>query len=165
MLCRIFKTDNPPEIVLTDLEEALPLIKGNQRLNHIPFSSRISIKKLAWGDKKDIDRVTAKCFDYVLALDLLYNTIHFPSLISTFYNLLDERENTTIIMGYKPRGLKQSEENLFFNECRRQLSVEKLDLDSLCREFIGRHLGHISLLQNTTAVCFYKITKKTFAQK
>lgn len=163
------KTEDPPEIVLTDLEEALPLMKCNQRLNHITNSSRLSFKRLRWGSKKDIDKVSLniplsqKPFDYILVLDVLYNARDFPALITTFCQLLDKNENAKIIMGYKPRGLKQSEENMFFNECMLHLTIEQLNLESLCKEFIGSlpplNINQSTILENT-AVNFYRITKK-----
>ncbi|KAL7330592.1 hypothetical protein PS15p_205510 [Mucor circinelloides] len=168
---RINNILNPPHIVMTDLEEALPLMKNNQQLNNIPETEIVSIQRLEWGSSDDINRVMRggrRPFDYILISDVLYNTKDFPALINTFIQLVEENRHTVIIMGYKPRGLKQSEEDLFFDECRSHLRLETLDLESFAREFFDNSpstdekvasLKKSKLLQ-LTGVCLYKITHK-----
>ncbi|KAL9539060.1 hypothetical protein MBANPS3_010492 [Mucor bainieri] len=168
---RINNIPNPPHIVMTDLEEALPLMKSNQKLNHIPITEYVSIQRLAWGSSYDINHVLQgghRPFDFILISDVLYNTKDFPALISTFRQLVEKNRHTVIIMGYKPRGLKQSEEDLFFDECRSHLRLETLDLESFAREFFNNSpstdkkvafLKKSKLLQ-LTGVCLYKITHK-----
>ncbi|KAF1802570.1 putative methyltransferase-domain-containing protein [Mucor lusitanicus] len=168
---RINNIPNPPHIVMTDLEEALPLMKSNQQLNNIPNTEHVSIQRLAWGSSYDINHVlqgSHRPFDFILISDVLYNTRDFPALISTFRQLVEKNRHSVIIMGYKPRGLKQSEEDLFFNECRSHLRLETLDLESFAREFFDNSpstdkkvafLKKSKLLQ-LTGVCLYKITHK-----
>lgn len=155
---------------MTDLEEALPLMKSNQQLNNIPESNFVSIQRLEWGSLADIDQIMRghRSFDFILISDVLYNTKDFPALINTFRQLVEKNRHTVIIMGYKPRGLKQSEEDLFFDECRTHLRLETLDLESFAREFFDNSpstdkkvafLRKSKLLQ-MTGVCLYKITHK-----
>ncbi|KAI9481554.1 MAG: putative methyltransferase-domain-containing protein [Benjaminiella poitrasii] len=162
--CHSYQVTNPPEIVLTDLEVALPLIRKNQQLNRIPDSRHISIERLEWGSTKDINLIVKKrTFQYILVSDVLYNIRDFPILISTFCQLLNKNKEAIILMGYKPRGLNQHEENLFFDTCGRLLDIETLDIKTFSQQFFRNQM--VFPLQNSrildsTGVRLYKITQK-----
>lgn len=96
--CQIYKVANAPKIVLTDLEEALPLMRSNQQLYGIKDTQDLSIEPLRWGSKKDIDQVLSftPSFDYIFVSDVLYNACDFPALISTLRQLTFERKQTTV---------------------------------------------------------------------
>ncbi|RCH99561.1 hypothetical protein CU098_000323, partial [Rhizopus stolonifer] len=158
MNCQIHNVINPPTIVLTDLEEALPLMKSNQALNHIS-TENTQIEPLAWGSKKDIHRImTANkaSFDYILVSDVLYNARDFSALIYTLRQLFSQntQKKLTILMGYKPRGLKKSEEDMFFNTCRKFLRIEAIDL-----KIFGKELAPLSI--TVPYFCTNKILEET----
>ncbi|KAI7899895.1 putative methyltransferase-domain-containing protein [Cokeromyces recurvatus] len=166
--CNLYQTINPPKIVLTDVEEALQLIRTNQHLNQIS-TSHVSIERLKWGSTSDIEDIVVKqkYFNYILVSDVLYDTKDFPILIDTFYQLLEKNRNAIILMGYKPRGLSQHEENLFFDTCEKLLEIERLDVESFSHEFIQKRnkssiitvIGNDDrLLLEHTGVRLYRIT-------
>lgn len=105
----VYQVTNQPNIVLTDLEEAIAFIKINQKLNSIPDTA-VLIQVLKWGSREDIDIVlNNKGFDYIFVSNVLYNTYDFACLISILCQLTFNNKHTIIIFGYKPRGLKSSE--------------------------------------------------------
>ncbi|KAI8987643.1 putative methyltransferase-domain-containing protein [Mycotypha africana] len=165
--CRLYNTTNPPEIVMTDLEDALPLINSNKTLNCI--TRNVHVKKLKWGSGSDIHRIIGdRPFDYIFISDVLYNTMDFPALVATFRQLVycSSRSNkeTVIIMGYKPRGLKKNEEDLFFNDCRMYMNITKMTVSTFASELTPRNSNHPFFEQTSilddTGVCLYQFTKK-----
>ncbi|KAI7871947.1 putative methyltransferase-domain-containing protein, partial [Mucor mucedo] len=117
--------EQPPHIILTDLEEALGLIEENQVLNGIQDSSRLSIKTLSWGNKEEAADITKDgALDVIIASDVLYNVEHFSKLISTFRDLCDA--STIIYLCYKQRGLTVQEENSFFGQCKKYFMISQL---------------------------------------
>lgn len=162
----IYHISNPPTIVLTDLEEALTLIKDNQKLNLIR-PDHTQTHALAWGSDNDMNHVMIAnqyAFDYILVSDVLYNTADFPALISTFRQLisLNHQKELVILMGYKPRGLKKSEEDTFFNVCKQYLQIESIDLNTFTRILTDSRVPYLNnnRILEDTGVCLYKITKK-----
>jgi hypothetical protein len=148
---------------MTDLEEALPLMKSNQKLNSIHNNANnLSIETMPWGSKKDIDMVLSRgSFDYIFASDVLYNTRDFPALINTLRQITFQNTHTTVYLGYKPRGLTKSEENQFFNGCKVYFNIKLLTLNSFVQELDQKHLCHFaSNILEETGVCLYKITRK-----
>lgn len=141
--------EQPPHIILTDLEEALDLIEENRVLNNIEESSHLSIETLSWGNKEEADKITrGGALDIIIASDVLYNVVHFPSLISTLCDLCDP--STTIYLCYKQRGLTLQEEKSFFHQCKKHFCISQL-------ENIEQQQ-----LENTTAVKIYKLWLRRF---
>lgn len=135
-----------PNIVLTDLKEALSLIDQNRKLNNIEQSSHLEITPLSWGDKIEADNIVGgsnEPLDIIIASDVLYNVAHFPNLISTFLHL--STKDTVIYFGYKQRGLTHEEEVLFFDQCRQYFDIVQIV-----------HI-HGQVIQSDTPVKIYKM--------
>jgi predicted nicotinamide N-methyase len=132
----------PPYVTLTDLPEALQLIKENQTLNNIQSTSYLNIEPLSWGNKKDADYILANGkLDIVIASDVLYNVDHFPELVSTLQDLCNE--DTFIYLCYKQRGLTIQEERSFFKQCKVKFNI------TLLKQF-----------KHETGVKMYRLKKK-----
>lgn len=135
-LSHVYKIPNPPTVVLTDIPEALPLIKHNLSLND--NHHHVQIKTLRWGLTRDIDRVLKRRpFDYIFVSDVLYNANDFYSLIVTFRLLCDAAHPTKLYMGYKPRGLKAYEEDIFFTNCAVYFDIKQLGLKEFEQDLLG----------------------------
>lgn len=137
---------SPPHIVLTDLPEALNLMEKNQLLNHIQ-SSHLDIVPLCWGNKTQAKSITDQGpVDIIIASDVLYNVVHFSSLVSTLRYLC--HQNTIVYLCYKRRGFTAKEETSFFSLCEKYFSVRRL-----------KNFEQLQLKQfeNTTAVKIYKL--------
>ncbi|KAG1146099.1 hypothetical protein G6F37_005888 [Rhizopus arrhizus] len=135
-LSHVYRIPNPPTVVLTDIPEALPLIKHNLSLND--NHNHVQIKTLRWGLTRDIDRVLKRRpFDYIFVSDVLYNANDFYSLIVTFRLLCDAAHPTKLYMGYKPRGLKAYEEDIFFTNCAVYFDIKQLGLKEFERDLLG----------------------------
>lgn len=142
----------PPHIILTDLEEALGLIKENQILNGIQQSSRLSIRTLSWGNKKEAANITKDgVLDVIIASDVLYNVEHFAKLISTFRDLCDA--STIIYLCYKQRGLTVQEENSFFGQCKKYFRISQLQ---------NIEQQQLKTFEDNTAVKIYKLRLRQF---
>ncbi|GAA5802273.1 hypothetical protein HPULCUR_007736 [Helicostylum pulchrum] len=136
----------PPHIILTDLPEALKLMEKNQLLNNIQ-SSHLDIVSLCWGNKMQAKSITDQGpLDIIIASDVLYNVVHFSSLISTLRHLC--HQNTIVYLCYKQRGFTVKEENSFFSLCKKYFSVRQL-----------KNIEQLQLKQfeNSTAVKIYKL--------
>jgi hypothetical protein len=114
-------------IVLTDLEEALPVIRNN--INHCKPTMPVEALPLSWADERNLQRVfdtltklDTPSIDIVVACDLIYEAEHLALLAATLRAIATTSVRpTTIIIGYKQRGLTHGEkENLwlsFQREC------------------------------------------------
>lgn len=132
----------PPNVTLTDLPEALQLIKQNQILNNIQTTPYLNIEPLSWGNKREAEAILANSkLDIVIASDVLYNVDHFPELLSTLQNLCSE--HTCIYLCYKQRGLTVQEERSFFEQCK-----------------IKFHTTHLKQFKHETGVKIYLLRKK-----
>ncbi|KAI9277032.1 putative methyltransferase-domain-containing protein [Phascolomyces articulosus] len=117
-LLRRLRPQHTCQLTLTDLPEALDLIRENHRLNvgHEP-DPHIHIEKLCWGITRDAKQLIKKGGggpDLILASDVLYDPKCFSALVDTLKALCVPGK-TVIYLGYKRRGLKQEEEKLFFD--------------------------------------------------
>lgn len=138
---------DPPHIILTDLKEALDLIEQNRELNNIQKSPHLSIKALSWGNKEEAQNITRDgLLDIIIASDVLYNVVHFPSLISTFRHLCGQ--STIIYLCYKQRGLTLGEEKSFFNQCKKYFRITQLE---------NIEQQQLKQFENATAVKIYKV--------
>ncbi|KAL0079037.1 putative methyltransferase-domain-containing protein [Phycomyces blakesleeanus] len=112
-----------PKMTLTDLPEALGLIRRNYRLNQSGIDDQVQIEQLRWGVEADARRVTAKAqVDIVLASDVLYVPHAFESLIATLYHL-STSHRTVVYLAYKRRELRDCDEARFFNRCSQYFHI------------------------------------------
>ncbi|KAI7866012.1 putative methyltransferase-domain-containing protein [Spinellus fusiger] len=120
-----------PLVTMTDLPEALPLIRYNTHLNTLGESrSLVHVQSLQWGNEEEARRVTARApVDILLASDVLYVPQCFDQLIRTLLDLCTVNR-TVVYLGYKRRGLRVEEEARFFHRCSRFFHVS-LTQDSL----------------------------------
>ncbi|GAB5588507.1 hypothetical protein Unana1_03407 [Umbelopsis nana] len=157
-LSSIHQFTTPPLITLTDLQEALPLIRHNYLLNMPPqylhqsdHSSRdaskdrpfVSIMPLRWGFQCDAQKfIGSKPIDYLIASDVLYDASKTSALAHTLIHL-STPDVTVVYLVYKRRALKREEEEAFFDECRQYFDISVMPacsntLDtSLCRDEIS----------------------------
>ncbi|CAB4429502.1 unnamed protein product [Rhizophagus irregularis] len=119
------KTDNlKTNIILTDLDYALKLVRGNLELNkHIlDFSSKVTVDvdSLRWGDLTKAENFGV--LDYVFASDVVYEPDLFDSLVQTLISVCTPGR-TKIYLGYKKRGLTKEEETRFFDELGNKFQI------------------------------------------
>ncbi|KAI7881064.1 hypothetical protein K492DRAFT_207125 [Lichtheimia hyalospora FSU 10163] len=124
-LLRQMHNKHNTKITLTDLPEALQLIKDNHHLN---FGGRrdknVYIEQLRWGSATDAKTVLRKGkADIILASDVLYETSCFPSLVHSLVQLCTPGK-TVIYLGYKRRGLNEQEERIFFDKAAERFHIE-----------------------------------------
>ncbi|KAG0769777.1 hypothetical protein G6F32_000429 [Rhizopus arrhizus] len=117
--------ENRPSVTLSDIPEALDLIKANQLLNGIESSDYLKIEPLYWGNLQDAENLlrkqTGNVLDIIIASDIIYRRNDFVNIISTFQQLCTQ--DTVIYMGHKKRGLKPHEEKVFFDLFKKALNV------------------------------------------
>lgn len=132
-IAQLFQTlseETRPWVILSDVQEALELIKTNQRLNHIQDSPRLMIEPLYWGNVQSAQRLLrGQELDIIIASDIIYRKSDFTSILSAFRQLCSAK--TIIYLGYKTRGLKPSEEKEFFDRCNIFFHVKLLDYCTL----------------------------------
>lgn len=144
----------PPLITLTDVQEALPLIRHNYLMNMLPQQVRerrcptnvpegniadqalVSIQPLRWGFHCDALKIlTVKPIDYLVASDVLYDSSKSSALAQTLIHL-STPGITTVYLVYKKRALKREDEEAFFKDCRKCFDINIMpascddDLDS-----------------------------------
>ncbi|KAK9342960.1 putative methyltransferase-domain-containing protein [Lipomyces starkeyi] len=95
------------KLALTDVEEAIPLIKENVTNCCPERYHEIVVDTLYWGEEKQIDYSP---FDIVIACDLVYDDEYFDVLLVTLEQLCIPGK-TIIFLGYKPRGLSSEEKS------------------------------------------------------
>ncbi|RIA84035.1 putative methyltransferase-domain-containing protein [Glomus cerebriforme] len=104
-------------LILTDLDYALKLIRENLELNKFLLNSNsnvtIDVEALKWGDVSKAKKLGV--FDYVLASDVVYEPDLFDDLIQTLMAVCTPGK-TKIYLGYKRRGLNKDEEARFFDK-------------------------------------------------
>ncbi|KAG2181004.1 hypothetical protein INT43_008586 [Umbelopsis isabellina] len=131
----------PPLITLTDVQEALPLIRHNYLLNMLPQQVRecrcptnvpegyfrdqaiVSIQPLRWGFQCDALKImTVKPIDYLVASDVLYDSSKSSALAQTLIHL-STPGITTVYLVYKKRALKREDEEAFFKDCQKYFDI------------------------------------------
>ncbi|CEG72431.1 hypothetical protein RMATCC62417_07992 [Rhizopus microsporus] len=162
-LCHVYDTPHPPTVVLTDIPEALPLIKHNLSLNS-SSTDNIRVKPLRWGLAKDIKALCKQPFDYIFVSDVLYNTEDFYPLITTFRLLTGAKKaRTRLYLGYKPRGLKQYEEVTFFSNSAVYFDITRLSLEDFVRDLLdgqGTMDDSMDQILSFTGVQLYRFVPK-----
>ncbi|KAJ3037854.1 hypothetical protein HDV00_001269 [Rhizophlyctis rosea] len=119
----------PHEVILTDLDLALPLLTHNITTNFpTPSPLRIHATRLDWGSTPDAKRLTENQppFNLILAADVIYWRHLFDPLIETLVHLASP--STDVIIAYKKRQMEKETE--FFERFGRWFEFEKVgDLD------------------------------------
>lgn len=133
MLGVVLKYLNPTHharITLTDLPEALGLLKHNMKTNfNNKPDSRIGVSALTWGNQSDASKVLARGkADIILASDVLYQPKLFPALIKSLVHLSTPGK-TVIYLGYKRRGLQEADEKDFFDRAGKHFHIDVLQRD------------------------------------
>lgn len=103
-------TDKAIKLVLTDVEEALPQLEANIRINREVFGKRVDITTLPLKWHSQPVPKTNGNLDFILGSDLLYNCSVIPDLVATIKRLIC---NTSRIL-FSVRWRKPSEERTFF---------------------------------------------------
>jgi len=103
-------TEKAMKLILTDVEEALPQLRANIRMNREVLERRADMiaLPLKW-HSLPIPHTTSD-FDFILGSDLLYNCSAIPDLVATIRRLLCR--STKILISVRWR--KPSEERIFF---------------------------------------------------
>lgn len=103
-------TDKTMKLVLTDVEEALPQLETNIRINRDVFEKRVDITTLPlkW-HSLPIPHTNSK-FDFILGSDILYNCSIIPDLVATIRRLVCK--SSKILLSVRWR--KPTEERSFF---------------------------------------------------
>ncbi|KAI9022147.1 putative methyltransferase-domain-containing protein [Phycomyces nitens] len=166
-----------PSITLTDIPEALSIIRENEQFNHMHAIKQVKIKPLSWGSETNARSVRdSRVVDIVLASDVLYNECDFPLLIKTLCDLSTPKK-TIIYLGYKRRGFSQKEEDMFFSMCSSHFHVSEygssvaIDGQAEWEKTMARvpnrsHsidslLAYSEILENT-GVRIYRLVRKDF---
>ncbi|KAG9285409.1 hypothetical protein G9A89_010884 [Geosiphon pyriformis] len=95
------------KIILTDLEQVLPLIRHNLTKNSQSLFRKdddISVNRLEWGSTEDAKHILSQhngSVDLVIASDLVYFPELFQPLIRTLLDVCNEQ--TVVVFGYKKR--------------------------------------------------------------
>ena len=90
VLSKTLTPDKILKLVLTDVEEALPQLESNIRLNREVLGEKVDASALVleW-HKQSFSQANNK-FDYILGSDLLYNLSVIPDLVTTIRRLLSK---------------------------------------------------------------------------
>jgi predicted nicotinamide N-methyase len=157
-----------PEVIMTDLKEALDLLEYNRKINRLDSKQdKTHIKPLKWGESKDVQLILKDGpIDFVIASDVLYEPTHFSALVSTLDHLVVSQQ-TCVYLGYKKRGLSQEQESKFFNIC--SLKFEIVLIQDQLEECFGVTKvdgwigggGGFSTILKETGVQIYKLTRKS----
>ena len=109
-----FTSNNKMDLVLTDVEEAIPQIEANIKLNREIFKQRINLSSMPLKWKNHPLPVHKEPnnndIDYIVGSDLLYNIESIPLLAGTIRHLISKA--TKVLLSVRWR--KPSEERDFF---------------------------------------------------
>ncbi|EKM81929.1 hypothetical protein AGABI1DRAFT_70466 [Agaricus bisporus var. burnettii JB137-S8] len=114
------------EIIATDLESAIPLLKQNIDSNVSLYSHNIpEAEILDWEDGELPSSIRSlERLDVILMSDVTYNTSSFPALLKTVSKLVKLREPPIIILGYKERD--EAERDVWIMLEERGIRLEKI---------------------------------------
>ncbi|XP_077297923.1 protein N-lysine methyltransferase METTL21D-like [Arctopsyche grandis] len=120
------------EVTLTDLPEALPLLKHNIVENKSTLVSQggfATVEALSWGDvESDVIKNTA--FDYVLLADCVYYTESIDPLINTLKSVnQNASKKPCIILSQELRDseIQMGLWNMFFQKLKKDFNIAKID--------------------------------------
>jgi hypothetical protein len=146
-----------PTIIMTDLKEALDLIYKNRRANHL--EEHADIKALEWGNFENVqDVLQGGPFDTIIASDVLYQPLSFPSLVQTIDWLSRDNPNIQIFLGYKRRGMDHKTEQTFFEICSEIFNIKEVTSSKSSNK--GWILNEISDICKDTGVSLYQLIRK-----
>ncbi|KAK7207714.1 putative methyltransferase-domain-containing protein [Myxozyma melibiosi] len=134
------KDDDIPRLTLTDLDEALPLIRENTMVaaglnpQQREFEKYVDIREYTWGAKSEA--LAFAPFDVVLACDLIYENEFFADLVTSLEQLCTPGL-TTIFVGYKDRGLTANEKDEIFGVLQTKFLTERVTLKSVVAPGFG----------------------------
>ncbi|XP_078001027.1 protein N-lysine methyltransferase METTL21D-like [Glandiceps talaboti] len=114
-------------VVLTDLEEFVPLMKMNIKTNEQHFQGSAEAKSLKWGD--NIDDTMIQGPDFVFISDCIYYGESLGPLVETISYLSGKQTN--VIMSYEKRttGNKPELERKFFQLIEKDFTVHPIGLE------------------------------------
>jgi hypothetical protein len=151
-LYKRFFPEYHPDIMLTDLQDALYILEYNKAKNFL--ANNADILPLTWGNRKDEQLLLKNGpIDFIIASDVLYKPEHFNDLVNTLDQLCSKK--TRLYLGYKKRGLSEESENLFFDLCSQKFHIY-LDNKRLIKE-----IGHNSAFRGWTGSSFTSILNET----
>jgi len=112
-------------VIMTDLDEALDLLKLNIQTNQPRIAPGVAVeaKKLEWGCEPP-----SGVFDVVIASDVVYQPHLLEPLLKTLNDLCTPGV-TKIYLGYKPRGMDPIQERRFFDKLGHDFRMQELRLD------------------------------------
>ncbi|KAG0204543.1 hypothetical protein BGX28_003549 [Mortierella sp. GBA30] len=123
-------------LILTDLEEVVPLMEKNVQENlssqstDPPYSGQcatVKVEPLAWGNSEHAQRILGDGgVDFVVASDLVYFPELYPPLLQTLREITKAGE-TKVVFGYKERALWK--ESPFWEEFGRYFEVEVVRIE------------------------------------
>ncbi|KAI9269147.1 putative methyltransferase-domain-containing protein [Phascolomyces articulosus] len=101
----------PCEVIITDLEQILPLIQDNVKIHYEPVmdenSATVRVERLHWGNTKDASTILQ---DGPIDLIVISDCVYFPELFDILTQTLVEictSPVTKIVIGYKCRSLEK----------------------------------------------------------
>lgn len=91
-------------VLLTDLSEAVPLLKHNIDKNNKKFNkeSQVEVSTLTWSLEEAEKLVKDKTFDFVLVADCIYYEESINPLIETL-NILTKNKKTVVVLSQELR--------------------------------------------------------------
>ncbi|KAK9456080.1 putative methyltransferase-domain-containing protein [Dipodascopsis uninucleata] len=141
------------ELIMTDIGDALPLIKDNTVLccsKQNGYNDDITISELYWGDK-----VAAQEFgdlDLIIACDLIYETEYIDPLFATLDQVC--QHETSIFIGYKHRGFTKQEHETTWGRFGEKFQLESLNVRELAIT------GKPNLLASDVGVQIWKLARR-----
>lgn len=124
------------EIILSDLDYTLPLMKNNVSLNENAIDpkvyERIRCMEIDWFNPPDINSIsTGKMFPQVM---LIADCVWLEELVNPLMNTIEKlcQKNTEVVITYQRRG--RAAHNLFWNRLRGIFScINDVDTIRLCK--------------------------------
>ncbi|KAK9325229.1 putative methyltransferase-domain-containing protein [Lipomyces orientalis] len=129
-------------LALTDVEEAIPLIRENAIRCCPDRYHEIVVDSLYWGAQEK--RIDYSPFDVVIACDLIYDNEYFDDLLVTLERLCIPGK-TTVFLGYKPRGLSSDEKSELWSRIAGIFRMQELEVQEstitgvsgICNKTVG----------------------------
>ncbi|KAI6646104.1 Protein-lysine methyltransferase METTL21D-like [Oopsacas minuta] len=114
------------DVILTDLEEIVPLLNVNIKLNKVLIEGTAVGKTLKWGGASGFDMP-----DVILMSDLVYYSEALDPLCYTLTELTDK--NSLVLLSYEERdtGNKKELEEVFFNFLKKRFEISEIPTNTL----------------------------------
>ncbi|KAI8875804.1 hypothetical protein K501DRAFT_263220 [Backusella circina FSU 941] len=154
-LYKRFYPNYHPEIILTDLQDALYILEYNRAKNFL--ANNAHVMPLTWGNRKDEQLILKNGpIDFIIASDVLYKPEHFQDLVNTLDQLCSRSSGMTkVYLGYKKRGLSEESEDMFFDLCSKKFHIY------LENKKLAEEIGQSAVYQGWTGSSFTSILKET----